>query len=106
MAKQEAVPLDVAGKMASLVREAPTLRSPHEPHKMVQLVRSMIADPEGTDSGPFVATFLCISVQGTGSALRWVRHHAAALPKLNHMEQKEYFVQLLLDRERVKKEAR
>jgi hypothetical protein len=98
--------VDVDGKsVEELIAGAPNLSSPHDPEKMVQLVRSMIDDPTGTNSGPFVAKFLCVPVQGTHWVLRWIRYHAEVLPALKNYQKAEYLQKLLLDRQRVKREA-
>ena len=96
--------VDVDGKsIEELIAGAPNLSSPHDPEKMVQLVRAMIDDPLGTNSGPFVSKFLCIAVQGTHWVLRWVRYHAEVLPSLKNYQKSEYLQKLLLDRQRVKR---
>ena len=98
--------VSVEGKsIEQLIANAPNLSSPHDPEKMVQLVRSMIDDPTGTNSGPFVSKFLCIPVQGTHWVLRWVRYHAEVLPNLKNYQKSEYLQKLLADRVKVKKEA-
>ncbi len=73
---------------------SPTLNTAHDPHKLIQVLRSYLADPVDT-GGVHIAKFLAIPIQATAQVLKWVRYHYEQLKPMRFDERNEYLRQLL-----------
>jgi hypothetical protein len=91
----------------ALIAEAPKMAYPHDPHDLIQCVRAWAADAE--DTRQKIKGHLKLNDQAKVGqvqwAVRWVEYHAAIFSSLRPVECAEYLQKLLLDRQRVKKEA-